>query len=108
MLQLQNGAWPILHKDRWGHRIYLTWERWEHALGHPGMDERLLTHVLTTLHKGGRKQDKYDQTKFKYTADFSDLPMDYTHIEVVVKFGWQGIPAQENNFVLTAYLVKKW
>lgn len=29
-------------------------------------------------------------------------------IEVVVKFGWHGIPTAANNFVLTAYLVEKW
>jgi len=26
----------------------------------------------------------------------------------VVKFGWQGYPAEANNFVLTAYLIEKW
>jgi len=39
---------------------------------------------------------------------FSGLPMFYTHIVVVVKFGWQGIPAKPNNFVITAYLIEKW
>ena len=104
----QNGSWPIFVQDRWGHPIYLTWERWEHALGHPGMHEGLLEQVLETLRKGGRKQDKYNQTKFKYTDYFPALPMNYTHVEMVVKFGWQGIPAAANNFVLTAYLIEKW
>ncbi|NJR52112.1 MAG: hypothetical protein HC780_23595 [Leptolyngbyaceae cyanobacterium CSU_1_3] len=53
------------------------------------------------------KQDKYIPSKYKYTYRFSDLPMNYTHVEVVVKFGWQGNPAVANNFVLTAYLVEK-
>lgn len=104
----QSGSWPIYVKDRWGHTIYLTWERWEHALGHPGMHEGLLEYVLETLCRSGRKQDRYDQSKFKYTYNFPDLPLDYTHIEVVVKFGWHGMPAEANNFVLTAYLVEKW
>lgn len=104
----QNGSWPIFVQDRWGHPIYLTWERWEHALGHLGMHQGILDQVLETIRKSGRKQDKYDPSKFKYTHQFSDLPMDYTHVEVVVKFGWQGSPATANNFVLTAYLVKKW
>lgn len=104
----RNGSWPIFVQDRWGHTIYLPWERWEHALGHPGMHQGLLDYVVETLRKGRRKQDKYEQDKFKYTFKFPDLPMDYTHVEVVVKFGWQGTPASANNFVLTAYLVEKW
>jgi hypothetical protein len=103
----QQGSWPIFVQDRWGHTIYLTWERWEHALGHPGMHDGLLEQVLETLRKSGRKQDKYSPSKFKYTYRFADLPMDYTHVEVIVKFGWQGDPAVMNNFVLTAYLVEK-
>ena len=103
-----NNSWPIFIQDRWGHPIYLTWERWEHALGHPGMHDGLLTHLLVTLRKGGRKQDRYDPAKFKYTHRFPDLPMAYTHLEVVVKFGWQAMPVQANNFVLTGYLIEKW
>ena len=104
----QNGAWPIYIQDRTGHSIYLTWERWEHALGHPGMDEGLLDALIETLRKGGRKQDRYDPAKFKYTQPFSDLPLSYTHLEVVVKFGWQVESGAANNFVLTAYLIEKW
>jgi hypothetical protein len=90
-----------------GHPIYLTWERWEHALGHPGMHEGILDALLDTLRKGNRKQDRYDPGKYKYTQDFPDFPLPYTHMEVVVKFGWQTSGAA-NNFVLTAYLIEKW
>ncbi len=108
MTAQQNHAWPVFTQDQWGHRIYLTWERWEHALGHPGMHEELLDALVETLRKGSRKQDRYNPTKFKYAASFPALPMSYTHMEVVVKFGWQGTPAMANNFVLTAYLIEKW
>ena len=103
-----NFSWPIYVQDHKINSIYLTQERWEHALDHPGMHEGLLDDVLETLRKGERKQDVYDQSKFKYNHSFSSLPMFYTHIVVVVKFGWQGIPAKPNNFVLTAYLIEKW
>ncbi len=37
-MEVQNNhAWPLFVQDHQGHSIYLTWERWEHALGHPGM-----------------------------------------------------------------------
>jgi hypothetical protein len=101
-------SWPIIIQDRDAHQIYLTYEGWDHALGHPGMDNELLDFVLATLHKGGRKQDAFDRTKYKYTLELPDLPMPYTHVVVVVKFGWRGSPPEANNFVLTAYLVEKW
>jgi hypothetical protein len=73
------------------------------------MDEVLLDQVLETLRKGKRKQGGYDPAKFKYIHPFFDLPMDYTHLVVVVKFGWQTEPPYSaNNFVLTAYLVERW
>lgn len=100
-------SWPIFVQDWQGHTIYLTWERWQHVLDHPGMDEGLLEPVLETLRKGRRKQDTYDPAKYKYLYKFPDLPMLYTHIVVVVKFGWRDAETEANNFVLTAYLIEK-
>ncbi len=99
---------PVFIEDRYGNTIYLTWERWDHALGHPGMDDSLLALLIGTLQAGSRKQDRFDQAKYKYTKAYADLPIPYTDMVVVVKFGWQGQPPQNNNFVLTAYLVEKW
>jgi len=100
--------WPITVQDRDERPIYLTAERWEHALEHPGVSNELLGSVLDTLRQGRRKQDEYDLTKYKYSKAFSDLPFDYTHVVVVVKFGWQSdAPERPNNFVLTAYLVRR-
>jgi len=108
MAAQHSRVWPIFVQDREGRQVYLTQERWEHALDHPGMHEDLLESVLETLRQGQRKQDSYDSAKFKVTLGFSDLPLSYTHIAVVVKCGWQGAPAEANNFVLTAYLVERW
>ena len=101
-------SWPIFVVDRRGHTIYLTWERWEHALGHPGMDEDLLEDILETIKHGSRRQDKYISDKFYYTRESFDLPDPYTHVVVVVKSDWRGAPPESNNFVLTAYLIQKW
>ena len=102
------NSWPIFVRDRRGHTIYLTQERWEHALGHPGMGDELLEIVLETIREGSRKQDKYIAAKFIYTREFFNLPDPYTHVVAVVKTGWQGVPPETNNFVLTAYLVQRW
>jgi hypothetical protein len=103
-----HNSWPIFVQDRGGRQIYLTQERWEHALDHPGMTENLLDCVMETLHKGQRQQDTYDPAKFKYVFHCTDLPAPYTDMVVVVKFGWQGRPPKINNFVLTAYLIERW
>ncbi len=108
-MKAQNDfSWPIFVRDRQGHMIYLTCERWEHALDHPGMHAKLRESVLETLRKGSRKQDAYDPTKYKYIHEFLDLSLPYTHIVVVVKFGRRNMHAETNNFVLTAYLIEKW
>lgn len=108
MATQDSRVWPIFVQDQGGSQIYLSQERWEHALDHPGMHDDLLERVLETLWQGRRQQDPYDPAKFKYTLGFSSLPSPYTHIVVVVKYGWRGIPARANNFVLTAYLIEKW
>ncbi len=101
-----SGVSPIRVRDRYGHSIYLTTERWEHALEHPGMSSRLLDNVLSTLRTGRRRQDRMDPFKFFYKKAFANLPIGYTHVVVVVKFGWRADkPSVANNFVLTAYLV---
>jgi len=98
--------WPTFVRDRDGRLIYITEERWQHALDHPGMSDELLDVVLKTLRTSKRKQDKYEPAK--YSKPFADLPFDYTHVVVVVKFGVSPAdPGQANNFVLTAYLVEK-
>ena len=72
------------------------------------MEDSTLEFVLETLRKGTRRQDAFDRAKYKYVAEFPDLPTPYTHVVVVTKFGWSGSPPEVNNFVLTAYLIEKW
>ncbi len=106
MSDAPRNAWPIFVRDRDGRRIYLTTERWEHSLEHPGMTESILKYVLAALRSGRRRQDRFDPTKFFYKKGFVDLPLGRTHVVVVVKFGRQpDDPTTANNFVLTAYLV---
>jgi hypothetical protein len=101
--------WPIYIEDRAGYRIYLTEERWLHALDHPGMHPGLLEEVLETIRSARGQQDAYGPAKRRYSKSSDGLPEHYTHMVVVVKFGvTRGQPVEENNFVLTAYLIEKW
>jgi len=101
-------TWPIHVIDREGRPIYLTRERWEHALDHPGMHPGLLRVVLGTVRAGRRKRDAQLSDTFRYIRRVPGLPGDYTHVVVVVKFGYTLTePLEPNNFVLTAYLVER-
>ncbi len=66
---------------------------------HPELED-CRDEVLETIHKGMRRQDAVEPEKYKYVRKFSDLPLDYTHLVVVVKM-------VRNNFVLTAYGIEK-
>lgn len=101
-------TWPIYIRDKKGREIYLTEERWKHALRHTGMSDALLPKVLTTVRTGKRTVDAYDPGKFKYIRFFRELPSSFSHIVVVVKFGiMPQHPDNENNFVLTAYVISR-
>jgi len=94
--------------DRWGNIVYLTEERWQHIL--ETHDEMLgyRTHLLETIRRGRRKQDRLDPGKYQYSMGFDDLPIGFTHVIVLVKFSWKAGPKGgevPNHFVLTAYQV---
>jgi uracil DNA glycosylase len=69
--------------DRWGNRITLTDERWQHIIEwHPEL-EGFENDVLDTIRKGRRRQDPIDPHKYKYFYAVEDLPFGLTHIVVV-------------------------
>lgn len=98
----------IVH-DRRGNEIYLTDEWWAHIIETHEDMSRHRERLLRTVRTGRRRQDPLDPSKYKSTRSFDDLPADYTHIVVVVKFetkqGPQGVA--RNNFVLTAYQISR-
>jgi len=98
------ARWTI--HDRYGNEIYLTQERWLYILRyHPQLDG-LLDELLDSLHKGRRRQQPEDASRYKYYQSCVELPPEYNTIVVVVKFTTQmqadGAFAP-NNFVITAW-----
>lgn len=86
--------------DRWGNRIILPDERWQHILEwHPEL-EGFNEEVLETVRKGRRRQDPIDPHKYKYIYPAQGLPFGLTHIVVVVRIGVR-------KFVLTAYGIER-
>ena len=99
--------WTI--QDREGNSIYLTDERWQHitnAANHPELAD-CEEHVKTTLQRGRRRQEPLNPRKYRYSQPFDDLPEEFTHLVVIVLFGFDVNDQGEmiaNNFVATAFL----
>ncbi len=97
-----------MQNDRFGNAIYLTDERWEHIIdpdNHPEI-EPFLAQIRATIQLGRRKQDAYDSRSWEYSLAFSDLPLDYTHLVVCVRFRRSKDDEgneRDEKFVTTAY-----
>jgi hypothetical protein len=95
--------------DHWGHTIYLTHERWAHIVS-PENHPELAAHeadLKESIQRGARKQDSLNPRKYRYSRPFSNLPLDNTHIVVIVLFGFQELPdgtLEPNNYITTAYM----
>jgi hypothetical protein len=93
-------------KDQLGHEIYLTDERWQHIYDeHPEM-HGYRDHVLETVRNGSRFQDSVRPQVYLYYREYQRLPDANTTIVVVVYFSVTADGA-ENNFVLTAYQIRR-
>jgi hypothetical protein len=105
---MMNAAQRWTVHDRYGNRIYLTQERWEHIvdpLNHPEMEE-VEAELEETIRRGTRKQDSLNPRKYRYSMAFDSLAEDNTHIVAIVLFGFtrdeEGQPLS-NNYIVTAY-----
>ena len=96
-------------KDRLGHPIYLTEERWAHIidpLNHPEMAD-CEKQLQTTIRRGLRQQDSLNPRKYRYTHSFDNLPGEMNHVVAIVLFGFEINDKGEtiqNNFITTAFL----
>ena len=92
--------------DRYGNRIYLTHERWQHTIeNHPEM-KSYSDYLKETIKTGKRYQDPLDPRKYRYVKYFEDLVWGNNHIVSIVLFKIdidKDGNTVENNFVLTAY-----
>lgn len=94
--------------DRFGNEICLTAERWAHVIAPDNHTEvePFFEQVRETIRVGKRKQDAYDPRSWEYSHAFADLPLDYTHLVVCVRFRFKMDDAgneREEKFVTTAY-----
>ena len=72
--------------DRYGNKIYITAERWNHALEKRPWLANFFDDTLDTLRYGRRQQDPLNPKKYKYYWLCPDLEPEYNNIVVVVLF----------------------
>jgi hypothetical protein len=93
-------------RDRYGHEIYLTQERWDHIIeSHPDLDGRREA-VLDTVRKGRREQDVILPYKYTYIRRY-DEAVGFNCIVVKVLFRSKMDAtgrSQSNNYIVTAWL----
>lgn len=93
-------------KDRYGHTIYLTDERWQHIVSKHFELIGHLDDVLATVAKGKRHQERRDPQRYRYRRACYTLQSGDNHITVVVLFSFQKLydgTVVANNFVTTAW-----
>lgn len=98
--------WTV--RDRYGHEIYLTQERWEHIIepmNHPEMED-FEEALKETIQRGQRKQDSLNPQKYRYSRAFDHLPEYNTHIVAIVLFRFTDAQGTivPNNYIVTAYM----
>lgn len=72
--------------DRYGNKIYMTSERWQHALEKRPWLANCLDDTLTTIRRGRRQQDQLNPRKYKYYYSFDKLLPEFNYLVVVVLF----------------------
>ncbi len=92
-----NGQRWTVH-DRYGNQIYMTQERWQHALEKRPWLEAYFHDVLATLRRGRRTQDPLNPQKYKYTYPFDALFPEFNTLVVVVLF-----KPGPNNYVVNVW-----
>jgi len=94
-------------QDRLGHEIYLTDERWHHICeAHPEKCSVTEGGFWRRCAEGGGFRIQLGLMCIFIYRDYSDLPHGNTTLVVVVRFGFDHAGA-ENNFILTAYQMRR-
>ncbi len=106
MTTTEPQRWEVY--DRYGNKIYLTVERWQHALESRPWLAQYHPEALTALRLGRRKQDTLNPHKYKYYWPCDNLLPDFNHLVVVVLMGETvdtGGRVIANNYVTNVWAV---
>jgi hypothetical protein len=98
------SRWDV--HDRYGNKIYMTGERWNHALESRPWLEPYLEEVLKTIRRGRRKQDELNPRKYKYYWPCPGLLPEFNHLVVLVLF--KEASKVNGSLVPNNYVVNVW
>ncbi len=87
--------WTV--RDRQGHEVYLTKERWRHITFRHKALAGHQDDVLSTIRLGRRREDTLKPFKFFYSRRCNTLTGHYNNITVVV------LAYPDNSYVVTAW-----
>ncbi len=102
----ESYRWEVY--DRYDNKLYMTAERWQHAIESRPWLTDYHDEVMVTLRRGRRKQDSLNPCKYKYYWPCDDLLPNFNYLVAVVLFGettdaeGRAIP---NNYVTTVWAV---
>lgn len=105
-MAMMDEVWEVY--DRYGNKIYMTAERWNHALEKRPWLADLFADTLDTLRHGRRQQDPLNPQKYKYYRPCPDLEPEYNHIVAIVLFKTKTNEAGQtvaNNYVVNVWAV---
>lgn len=92
--------------DRYGNQIYLTEERWRHALEKRPWLDTYFDDVLETIRRGRRQQEPLQPYKYKYYWPCAALQPEFTHLVAIVVF--QETADAIGQIVANNYVVNIW
>jgi hypothetical protein len=98
------ARWQV--PDRYGNQIYMTDERWSHALEKRPWLNDYFEDALDTIRYGRREQDALNPRKYKYYRSAPTLQPEYNHLVVVVLFS--EIEDANGKMVSNNYVVNVW
>lgn len=92
-------AWTV--QDRYGDKVYLTWERWyDHILLHHSEMAEFFDELRDTVRLGRHWQDPLNPHRYRYVRWFGNLASDECNCIVAIVIVK---PATGERFVVTAY-----
>jgi hypothetical protein len=103
---MYNQTMQWQERDRYGNLVYITAERWQHALEKRPWLSTYLDDVLDAIRRGRRRQDSLNPRKYRYYWPCAVLEPEFNTLVVIVLFG--EIADETGQTISNNYVVNVW